>query len=340
VTVTFHTATAVAYTGTLTITSDAAGSPAIVNLAGTGQPACPLASATATQRLLRGTDHTTFTVEPNPTCQATDQIQLACVGANRATCAFTPGTIQNPQKSLLTMQGLNGVAGNSLAFQVTGTSPDFIQRTLDLAVNFADFWFTPYPTEKTVASGERATFAVSVVPINGLTGQMNLTCSGAPSGGSCTVTPSTITVGQDAPVQVQVQVNTARGAMAPPPGSPQGPNLRWLLVLLGAATLLMALRSRAMEKVWSKLGIVIPAQARLRRLPAPYFLLPLLLLILTWASCGGGGTSTLPGSGGNTAGKYLITLTGTFTPSSGSGVIYDPSAPPLTHNVTMTLNVR
>ncbi len=340
VSVTFHPAVTGTVTGTLTITSNAPGSPHTVGLSGTGQPACPLAAAATSERVLRGTDQTTFTIQPNVTCQSTDQIALACANANPATCAFNPGSIQNPQRSLLTMRGLNSVTGNTLPFQVTGTSPDFIQRTLDLAVNFSDFWFSAYPSEKTVQAGDQANFSLTVVPINGLTGQLNLSCSGAPSGGSCTVSPSSITLAKDAPVQFQVKVQTASRAMVPLGKFDRpGPGLPLRIVIIGVVGLLALGLAGSRRPKDEETRSLRGRWCFVPQLRAAYFLLPILLLIITWASCGGGGTSRL-GGGGTPVGRYSIVVTGTFTPSPGSGMIYDPNAPALSRNTSLTLNVQ
>ncbi len=334
VSVTFHPTVEGTATGSLTITSNAPVSPPPVSLTGTGKPPCPLAAAQATQRVLRGADRTTFTVEPAATCQGTDEIALACVNAEPAMCAFNPGTIQNPQKSLLTMANLRAVADSIKNFQVTGTSADAIQRTLYLQVLFSDFSFTAYPTQAAVAAGGTASYALSIVPVNGLTGQVALSCAGAPAGGSCTVTPSAVNVANGTPVQVRVKVQTSSGALAPVgmerrpqlpiPGSRLPVSVWILAMLLGIAGCRMLIDSgwRLAPKVRLAMGVAV------------------LAAVAMWGSCGGGGTAPPVGVERSMRGTYTIVVTGTVAPGTTTGVVTDSSTPPLEHQVKLTLQVQ
>ena len=284
--------------------------------------------------MLRGTDRTAFTVEPAPTCQGTDEIALACLNAEPATCAFNPGTIQNPQKSLLAMSKLRAVADSIKNFQVTGTSPDTIQRTLYLQLLFSDFSFTAYPTQATVTAGGTASYALSIVPVNGLAGQVALSCAGAPAGGSCTVTPSVVSVANDAPTQVHVTVRTSSGALAP-----VGMETRPQLPIPG---------SRLPVFVWILAALLTIAGCRVLidggwRL-APKVRLAMgagvLATVAMWASCGGGGTTPPVGVQRSTHGTYTIVVTGTVTPGTTTGLVTDADTPPLEHQVKLTLQVQ
>jgi Bacterial Ig-like domain (group 3) len=54
-----------------------------------------------------------------------------------------------------------------------------------------DFSITATPSAQTISSGHQATYSVILTPINGLTGTIALSCSGAPSNSTCSVSPST-----------------------------------------------------------------------------------------------------------------------------------------------------
>jgi HYDIN/CFA65/VesB-like, Ig-like domain len=332
--VTFHPVATGTVTGSLAIASNAPGSPATVSLTGTGKPPCPLAAAEATERVLRGTDRTTFTVTPSTTCQGKDEMALACVNAQPATCAFNPGTIQNPGESLLTVGNLRAVGGSGKQFEVTGTSADAIQRTLSLQVLFADFSFTAYPTAATVGAGETASYALTLVPVNGLAGQVALSCTGAPAGGSCTVTPSSVEMANDAPVQVQVKVATSSGAGTVPASEPKAPppgGRILLLVVGGLAGMLLAGELRRKRK----LSRVAPRGAAWRRWALGS---ALLLAVAIGGSCGGGGTA--PPVSGSVAGTYTVVVTGTLTPAAGTTMVTDSSAPALKRQATLKLTVK
>jgi hypothetical protein len=54
-----------------------------------------------------------------------------------------------------------------------------------------DFSITATPSAQTISSGHQAIYGVTVTPINGLTGTIALSCSGAPPNSTCSVSPST-----------------------------------------------------------------------------------------------------------------------------------------------------
>jgi hypothetical protein len=88
-----------------------------------------------------------------------------------------------------------------LTFSTTG--PRTITATYGGDTNFAsssstgsvnvtvgDFSITATPSSQTISSGHQATYYISVTPIGGLTGTVNLTCSGGPPSTTCTISPS------------------------------------------------------------------------------------------------------------------------------------------------------
>ena len=52
------------------------------------------------------------------------------------------------------------------------------------------FSITATPTSQTIFSGHQAICTITVTPISGLTGSVNLSCSGAPPNSTCSVSPS------------------------------------------------------------------------------------------------------------------------------------------------------
>ena len=329
VSVVFHPLQTGTRTATLTIASNAPNSPATVSLTAQGLPRCPLTALAKSQTLLRGTDRTTFTVLPDTNCQSTEPMQLVCANQGPLRCDFNPTTIQNPERSLLTVSNLRAVTENSMAWAVQGGQPGETPHGMELEVLFADFSFTPYPPQVTVGAGHAAHYALTVVPVNGLTGRMALTCSGAPAGATCTLTPSTINLGA-LPVQVQVEVQTASRGLVPPGYGPRGPlpgpgALRWLFLagLLGLMLGAMAAAKR---------------QARLR-LSLRLSLGLVLLGLVAWASCGGGGMSPTGGASGTPAGSYSLVVSGTLTPAAGSAGA-SAGTTTLMHQTRLTLNVN
>ncbi|HEY8054591.1 MAG TPA: choice-of-anchor D domain-containing protein [Terriglobales bacterium] len=140
----------------------------------------------------------------------------------------------------------------------------------------------------TVAPGSTAEYNLAVQSTSGATGNVNLTCSGAPAGAACTVTPAAITLGASL-VPFTVKVTTTAPANGWVPVLPGGSDWPWLLL--------------------AALALVLAAIPRRRRALAPVALACLL------TACGGGamtqtqGTTVTP----TPAGSYQLTITATPT---------------------------
>jgi hypothetical protein len=306
--------------GAVTITDNAADSPQVVALAGTGLPPCLLITLAQTATVVRGMDSTAFSIsDPKPSCH-TSAIGLACQRTGPVSCLFNPQTIPPSGSSALTLRNLKALAADALNFRVTGTSGRDT-TALDLVVLVSDFSFNTSPASVTLEAGQTASYSLAIAPSNRLTGTVQLSCSGAPAGATCAVTPSAVTLDGSKPGQANVKVTTTARALASPGGGdgrygrPGGSPLLWLLALVGLAALLAVWRLRALK-------------------PAPTLALAgMLLLILVWAACGGGGgfVST-NGPSGTPAGSYSLKVTGTYTSAS--------AGTSLSHDTTLTLKVN
>jgi hypothetical protein len=308
------------YGGTLTISDNVPGSPQqTVTLSGTIYPPCPLASSNSTQQLLRTTASTTFNLsDPSPSCHTTN-ITMACANNAPATCVFNPPTIPPGGSTVLTVQNLDAVSTDNFSFTAQGQDSTNTS-IVTLAVALADFTFTPYTATATVTAGQTASYALTLTPVNGLTGTIQLSCQGAPSGSTCSVTPATVSLAQNYPVQATVTVSTASRSMGAPRGGPPlsgpGASLRmWLelaslLALLAlAAGAAAGRRARVPQPIWVYRRVRLSALA----------LAALALMLMAWAACGGGGsaTSSVVSNPGTPAGTYALTVTGTFDSTSG-----------------------
>jgi hypothetical protein len=175
----------------------------------------------------------------------------------------------------------------------------------------------------TVAPGQTATYKVSVIPNGGFNQTVLFTCNGAPTGSSCSASPSSALLNGSKPTPVTVTVTTTGGSasLAPPAGfSPaSGSRLALWLSLSIFAGLVVLRRFGAGSR-------------NHRRLTHTLVFACLFSLALTWSACGGGGNSASGGSGGagTPQGTYDLTVTGTFT--SGSTV--------LRHTLPVTLIVQ
>jgi hypothetical protein len=163
---------------------------------------------------------------------------------------------------------------------------------------------TPFPPGSTWASvqpGGTATFSnLGVFSLNGFTGTVTLTCSGAPLNATCSVTPSPVylSAALDAAFfTLSIQTTAPTQSLALPRRPPIPPNGRWLVALCAGLLGLMCIRMMARVR-----GEWLRRRAwALSPLPA------LLMWFLLWGGCGG-----LPQPvGGTPPGTYTITVTAT-----------------------------
>jgi hypothetical protein len=153
-------------------------------------------------------------------------------------------------------------------------------------------------------------------PHGGFNHTVNLTCTGAPSESTCTLTPNTVTLNGTASATVAVAVSTTAPSLVPPQGRFLPPGFTgwgrvfWLYALLWLASVL--------------------AFAVARRRRAAWLLGAGLVIVMLWSACGGGGSTTPPPTNpGTPAGTYTVDVTAT-----------DASTSTLTHTIQLTLTVN
>jgi hypothetical protein len=288
-------------TGILTITDNSAGSPRTIALSGQpgqttlsvspaslsfGNQAVGSTSAAQTVTLQNtGTLNVLISrvavstpfLETN-TCgnsvavgqQCSITVTFAPVAASAATGSLTiaDNATDNPQIVALTG---------------TGTPPGSGSGTTSIGLAAAPGG----STSATVTAGQTATYPLSIGG-SGMAGSASLTCTGAPTGATCSV-PATIPLSASTKSSFSATITTtARSSSWPILSNPK----MWLWPLL--LLLLLALSSLATQR-----------GPRLRWSFAP------ALLALTLCSCGGGGTPSSPSqaSNGTPAGTYTITVT-------------------------------
>jgi len=210
------------------------------------------------------------------------------------------------------------VGADAVEITVTSTS-EFRQATELVTVRFADFAFTKSPESDTVTAGGTASYAVAIRPVNGLAGTVTLSCSGAPRGATCRVEPSSITLDGTNVAQLKVRVTTSSGAGALPMFNLPSDWPRHTLPLLAALLVLLWMLVVGATR-WVARGrgnaSPLPVLCVGARRAVPFLAVTMLLMLL-WASCGGGGTMSLGGAG-TPAGLYSLTVTGTYSSTTGA----------------------
>jgi hypothetical protein len=310
-------------TGVLTVTDNAPGSPhtLAINGQGTSQQASvnPTSLTFVSQPVgatspgaavtLHNSSITALTIS---SISATgDFAQTNNCGASLAagmdcqiTVTFTPTATGNRTG---TVSIADSSSGSPQSVALSGMGTDFSVVTA-----------TGGSVSATVTAGQPATYNLQLSP-TGFSGTITLTCTGAPSGATCTPTPATLTTNGTSSVPFAVNVTTqARSALfgqppesfRRPPISPLAPTVS---LLIAAWFIFLALLFG---------GTSLSRHSVHVRVKSACFLASAAIIL---AACGGGGTTTPPNVG-TQKGTYTLVLTA----KSGT----------LTHSMNLTLVVN
>jgi hypothetical protein len=93
-----------------------------------------------------------------------------------------------------------------LTADYSGDSRFLASRSPTVTQTVSDFKLSAAPSVRTVAPGGHATYTVTAAPVSGFTGSVSLACNGAPASSTCTITPSTLTLGASASARVVVRL--------------------------------------------------------------------------------------------------------------------------------------
>ena len=289
-------------TGTLRITDNAPTSPQVINLSGT--TSVPLASLSPTSLSFGsvpiGTTSQSKTVTLRNSGTATLNVASIAVSdefAETNTCGAIVAVGGSCTISVTFTPTTGGTHSGKLTITDDASgSPHVVSLTGD----GSGFTLSAAPASVMITAGQTATYTISVSPTSGFSSEVTLSCSGAPQGSTCTITPSTVAPSGNAAATATVTVVSQKRTLVPPltvPGDFPPPSTGlWTLGFLGM------------------LALAFLAATRGRRLKAGLVLAAAMLALVVWASCGGGG-STVGVPRGTPAGEYTLTFTG----AAGSG---------------------
>ncbi len=330
VSVTFTPSVASSESATLNFADNAANSPQTVSLSGTGTTPEPTAAVAPTSLTFgsqaQGTTSAAQTVTLSNSGNASLSIASITASANFSesdncgsslgagnNCAISvtlaPTTTGTLTGTLTVTDNSNGTANSTQTVSLSGTGtapPDFAIAVASGGASSA-----------TVSPGGTASYTLSVTPQNGFNQAVSLTCSGAPSEATCSVSPTSVTPSGTTTSAATVTVVTTAASNLPPSGPAwpvsKGPGV-WLLV--PGLLLLLALARELRRRQFGDTARL----AWRRRI----VLAGILLAVATMAACGGG--SNKSSNPGTPAGTYTVTVTGT----SGS----------LSHSTSLSLTVN
>jgi len=320
--VTFTPTTYGARTAMVSMVDNAANSPQTITLAGTGT--APAADLSPSSLTFPGQFVGTSGLPQNITLtnNGNEPLTLSSVQSNSAEFGATNGCTSSLAAGVSCTISVffdPSAAGTQTGTLTVTDNAAGSAQTIQLSGAGMDFGMSSSATSSTVSAGQTANYSVTVTPLGGLNQTVNLTCSGAPSLSTCTVTPSSVTLNGAAHAPVTVSVSTTAGTMTtpfdkvPPPLITAFGRMLWpyaMLILASLAALAAAGKRRA-----------------------AYMLGFSLTMILLWSACGGGGggavVQTTPGT---PSGTYALSVTGTVTSAATSNK--------LTHTLPLILTVN
>jgi len=182
----------------------------------------------------------------------------------------------------------------------------FVQATPDFSVSAVS-------TSQTIMRGQTANYSLTVAPVNNFSQSVTFTCSGAPSGTTCTVTPTSVTLDgtKNSSVAVSISSTAMAGLLPLEPANQTHSAAFAIWTILGPAGLIVFLP-------------IASEQHHGRRRVSRLGLLSLVCVGVAMFGCGGNS------SNGTQPGTYTLTVTGTNSSGSTS----------LTHSVSLTLTVQ
>jgi hypothetical protein len=212
------------------------------------------------------------------------------------TATYTTTTLAVGSQSLTASYGGNtsfaASTSGAVTVTVTAGSPDFT-----VALN---------PTSGTIAPGQSAMTTVTLTPSNGFNQTVALSCSGLPTGATCSFSSAAVMVNGNAATPTLTIATTAATAMNST-SKPFDPLASGGLLLAGLFGLPIVLRRRRAPTRW-----------------LPRVLLAVLFVgagtLLQGCGGGGGGRRDGGGSGGTPAGTYTVTFMATAGSISHSAV--------------------
>ena len=151
-------------------------------------------SASPSSQSVDAGNSTTYSVTLSALNGFSGTVDLTAGGLPSGTTAsFSPSSISGSGSSTLTVSTPEGSAASSSTFSITGTSGLLAHSaTLTLNVVAPDFNVNVSPGTASVAPDGTATYTVTVAPLNGFIGTVNLAVTGLPSGATPAFSPTSI----------------------------------------------------------------------------------------------------------------------------------------------------
>jgi len=150
----------------------------------------------------------------------TATVSSAVSGTQSGTVSFYLDGSTTPAQSSALSGGTATFSTSSLSSGSHTVSAAFVSSNSNfkgsssavLTQNVKDFSISAFPASRTIARSSSGTYTLTLTPIAGFTGSVSLSCSGAPTNTTCSVSPSQVTLNGTSSVQTTVTVTVNRHA--------------------------------------------------------------------------------------------------------------------------------
>ncbi len=212
ISVTFKPSVSGTETATVSVASNASGSPAKFTVTGVGVPVVSLTPGTLPpfgNQIIGSTGSQTVTLNTNGALSITS---FALSGANSGDFAVpSPPSSCSAPSCTFTVNFTPTAAGARAATLTISEGGSPASLVLALSGTGSDFSLAATPGSNSINSGQSATYTLSVSPVGGFNQAVSLTCAGAPAGSNCSISPSSVTLSGSSAVNATVTVTTASG---------------------------------------------------------------------------------------------------------------------------------
>ncbi len=175
-----------------------------------------MVSATPASQSVTAGGHVSYAVSVSPVGAFAGAVALSVSGLpSGATATFSAASIAGGSgSSTLTVTTGSSTPAGTYTLTITGTSGSTTNSaTVNLGVNVQpDFSLTATPTSQAVNPGGGASFTVHVGALNGFAGSVALSVSGAPSGATATLSPTSINTSGSSSLSVTTSSATPSGS--------------------------------------------------------------------------------------------------------------------------------
>jgi hypothetical protein len=287
-------------TGTLSITDNGAGSPQTVTLSGTGSTAAPgvsltPSSVTFTSQAVNTTSSAQNVTLTNSGTASLAITQIAASGdfAQTNTCGASVAAAAHCTISVTFSPTARGTHSGSVT--ITDNAPGS-PHTISLsgtgaAASLGMVIASGSSSSQTVSAGSSASYKLSIGG-QGISGTAKLTCTGAPTASTCSLSPTSVSVSATLPSTFTATVATTARSSARLDHAPGATSTTWMWAMGIFGLMLVPVSSRRKTTITRVAGIV-----------------RMTVLMLALSGCGGGSSSTTPPPPtGTPAGTYILTV--------------------------------